>query len=398
MTRLTPISFLLTVSFAFSSFAGTPPPLAPSYDNMAVPARPHLVPAIPAKTPPSAWTRDFVQSLGLSSTVTMDILSHLPTILPTMSASDQPSAEDEGAAVAHTRRLRPESLTSVTATTYPVTNDTPQDIEPSVITNTFRNPDGTTFYRTTSVWTKETGTPTNPTPVNYWTTTRDFVNFAGYPTGQALAPVPNTSRSGDPMLSENPYLSAGVAPKRTYCSGVAYALQANGATGHTTVDVWYTDDPGSQAFQLFGGQPIAQDEAPWFFDKPSIATSWYSGSNGTPSTLGWTYVAVVHANTAPGGAHIIEVYRNTSATPAAGSFTLINNQFSGTGYESPIIVVDSNTGWLYLLWVDQNTRLIQIARSTDGSSFALVGTITPPAALITGNVHDDKINGNVTRG
>ncbi len=187
------------------------------------------------------------------------------------------------------------------------------------------------------------------------------------------------------MLSENPYLSAGIFPKRTYCAGVAYDIGPNGATTHSTLDVWYSDNPGTQSFQLLGGVPIDQGEYPLFLDKPSIATSWHGG------TLGWTYVAavVVHLDQNNGnGYHDIQLYRQTG--PAAG-FYLVNAQFSDILITSPIVIVNPNDGNVYLLWVDPRYQVIQIARSRNyGNTFSPAATLWPGHLL-----NNESINGAV---
>lgn len=261
-------------------------------------------------------------------------------------------------------RIQPQRPGSIQALatpvgTYRATNDTNQDIEPAIITGSFS---GST--RTTVAFTKYINTSN---PVNYWTTTTDFVNFGGAPTGWQLPLPSGTTRSSDPMLSENPYSNAPF-PNRTYCSGVA----ANADLSYTAVVVWYSDYPAGEfawtPLVLAAGNGVS-------YDKPSIATSWNPGSRG------YTYVA---AMARVSGTTKIQLYRQTTTL----GFTAVGHIDNlPTGATSPIVVVDSdssNSGDVYVLWIDASNQVIQIARSTDmGNTFG-TPVSTPTTAAMSG--------------
>jgi hypothetical protein len=240
--------------------------------------------------------------------------------------------------------------------TYRATNDATQDIEPAIITGSFSG-----SFRTTVAFTKLSGT----NPVNYWTTTTDFVNFGGAPTGWQLPLPSGTTRSSDPMLSENPYSNAPF-PNRTYCSGVA----ANADLSYSAVVVWYSDYPAGEfawtPLVIAAGNGVS-------YDKPSIDTSW------NPNSRGYTYVA---AMARVSGTTNIQVYRQTTSVGFTPVGHLDNLPTSAT---SPIIVVDSdasNSGDVYVLWLETGSQTIQIARSTDlGNTFTVL-TSTPTTAAM----------------
>jgi hypothetical protein len=312
------------------------------------------------------WSKEHILSLGLSDAVTRDMIAHLPQSATTASPDESGNSANTGPR----RRLHITPQTSVVGPTNPATVDTLQDIEPAVITNRFNNIDRTTtaFIQLDS----------SSTPHNYWTSTTDFVNFVGSPSGQQLPAVPSTTRSGDPMLSENPYVGAGLFAKRTYCSGVAYTLDQNGRASYSTLDVWYNDDPGTMPWVLMA--PLDQSSGTYFYDKPSVATSWNTG------TLGWTYVASAVADqNSMSGLHYIQLYRQIDQY----GFSLINRQFSGTLLTSPIVVPSSVNANIYLLWVDPFNTMIQIARSFNyGNTFATPVTLTPSAHLLRSDFNE----------
>jgi hypothetical protein len=96
-------------------------------------------------------------------------------------------------------------------------------------------------------------------------------------------------------------------------------------------------------------------------DKPSNWTSWHTG------TLGYNYVAAVALNMNNSTNTAIRVYRKTTTL---GGWTHVSSPVTGTNVQSPIITVDINTGYVYLVWINWSTSQISIAQSTDmGSAF-----------------------------
>lgn len=352
-----PLSLVLVALFAQSVFATTPTPLPTQLPPLQLATPPTHVTRPVAGPPIRNWTRAVIESAGLSSTVRRDFLTHLLPFTQNQTATTAGSSDTTGAARYH---LRAKTETTAQSTAQ-ASNDTLEDIEPAIITNRYNNVD-----RTTSVFTKFDA---SNTPFHYWTSTTDFVNFVGAPTGQQLPLPTGTTRSGDPMLSENPYLT-GAFPKRTYCGGTSYTL-SGGQFAYSALTVWYNDDPGTYAWTTM---VIDSANNPIFLDKPSVATSWHTG------TLGYTYVAAI-ANHLDNHYHTIQLYRQTTAE----GFTLVNTQFTGLGLQSPIVTVDTNTGDVYLLWVDWTNNVVEIARSTD-----MGNTFSTPVAFGTGTLLTDS--------
>jgi len=295
--------------------------------------------------------------------VALDLLSHLPVNVRSfggangnLSAPTANNAISTSHAAGRNRRAKPSATALGTSLAV---SDTNQDIEPSIITNRFAGVD-----RTTTVFTKFIA---GSIPFHYWTSTTNYVNYDGWPTGYQLPIPPNTTRSSDPLLSENPY-TAGAFPGRTYCSGVSYDIAPAGGFTHSAVTVWYTDNPGAGQ-NAWNMTVLEEEDNPVFFDKPSVVTSWDPGGPGRPGTLGYTYVAALSIDVNPPYYREIKVYRQ-GAIPG---FTLVNNQFQylPSGVTSPILTVDNASGDLYLLWSDATDSVIQIARSTDmGNTFS----------------------------
>lgn len=358
--------FLLIASLLITAVASasTPLPLPSQLPPLRIP-EPSRAERPPKGTPVAKWTRERIISLGYSTSVMLDFLANLPDASASTANTTEPGASTSPSAPR--RPFRPEVEVSVLGTGQ-ATNDASTDSEPAVITNRFNGID-----RTTIAYIK--GTAGGSTPRLYWTSTTDYVNFSGYPTGQQFVLPAQTTSSSDPMLSENPYAAApgNNFPKRTYCSGIAY----NSDHSFSTLDVWYTDDPGSNQWTL---KQVDTANNPIFLDKPSIVTSM------NPSTLGYTYVAAVAIH-GDNGYHTIQLYRQTTTV----GFTLVNTQFTSTGIQSPIVLVDSATGDVYLAWIDLTYSAIQVARSTNmGNTFAApisfpTGRLLPPQYVISDN-------------
>jgi len=155
-------------------------------------------------------------------------------------------------------------------------NDTYQDVEPSII-SIDRN--GTTW--TSSVYIKYV----NGIGSNHYSTTWDFANFNR---GQLPLPADYTW-SGDPLLAQNPY-SYGIAPGRIYASGIIF----NGSSNITPngIALWRSDAVG---WSWYPPTIVASNlsDSNIFLDKPAVAVSWHSGAD-----LGYVYVAWISSDSA----------------------------------------------------------------------------------------------------
>ncbi len=429
---------ILTLALApVLAFATTPRKLPKVVPPHATPAPPGPPPApYRSVAPLPAASPEVIHSLGLSTTVEMDLLYQYER---THRAGAAPGLTTEAAAARvanpasgntldpyntdnplHVTQVHPR-LNVGTDTTPAgfgrVTNDSLGDIEPALITNQW-NGVNTTFH----VWTKFDA---NHIPHHYWSSTTNNVNFSA---PQPL-PVPTDpatglayTRTSDPWLSENPYGASGVFPSRTYASGLAYDIDTNNAdhnpdgscppTGgctnfpqHNALVVWWNDrsnpncDPSTQSWCK---SVLNYADYPLGFDKPSITTSW----DVTNGTLGDTYAAaiVVHydqtqygstgsgSRVAGTGYHDIQIYRQTNNWQG---FYYVSQPFSDVLITSPVLIVNptavsgnpgSQAGDLYLCWVDWRYHVIQMARSTtQGSSFGSPVTLFPPVANSIGS-------------
>lgn len=368
---------LLSALTCCSVLAGTPPTLPAQLPPLEIPRAPH----VPARKPngrPVPASVEFIKSLGLSSSLERDLINQL-TAHPPAASNAAPALNDPSAPKSQSHHF--EMITNTTpAGAGQATNDALQDIEPAIITNRFNSVD-TTFH----VFTKFDA---NNVPHQYWTSTTNNASFTGSPSGLELPRPAGTTRVNDPWLSENPYVSAGAFPKRTYISGFAYDV-ANGFPSYNALTVWYNDNGQTNCDPLTGSwcsTVVDQANFPLGFDKPSIATSWHQG------TLGYTYVAaiVVHYDNQY---HDIQLYRQTT-TPG---FTLVNRQFSDLLLTSPVVLVDANTGYVYLVWMDWRYQVIQMARSTDmGNTFTPAVTLWPSGHLNNGGETITNANGTVS--
>ena len=372
------LACLVLSLLALPVFAATPLQLPSPLPPLRIPQAAHPQPRPPAGVPVLVWTPQLINSLNLSSTVTRDLLAHLVSSVPVVGSANHSATATQttpivrdGISPASTTGLHRRAIPMATALgTSPAVSDSSQDIEPSIITNRFGGVD-----RTTTVFTKFVS---GDIPFHYWTSTTDYVNYAGWPSGYQLPLPPNTTRSSDPLLSENPYAYSGAFPGRTYCVGISYdvAQLPTVHPTHSALTVWYTDNPGAGQ-NAWNTTVVEQDDNPIFYDKPSIATSW------NWNTLGYTYVAtlIIHLDT---GYHDIQVYRQGATT----GFTLVNRQFlyMPVGVTSPILTVDSATGDVYLLWLDTTNNVIQIARSTDmGNTFGAPVTVGAESLVSANN-------------
>lgn len=416
--KLTSI-FLVVVATTGITFGATPP--KPSDKPVNVPA---LTPAPPSQRPPQRpvgrlvpASVEYIRSLGLSDTLERDLVGQLlhrangTTVLPGTSAATQARypdsvmrvdtpAEDrvlDSRAEATSNAFKYQPRVDITpAGTGQITGDALGDIEPYTIVNRYSGVDTAVH-----LWTKwDASNP--PIPNHFWAATTTNYTF----TGVTALPVPTNiatglpyQRSSDPWLSENPFVSSGLFPKRTYASGFAYDVDTNpgdnpcqpdrcyGYPQYDALMVWWQDN-GQYNCDLQTGswcrQIVDRVSYPAGFDKPSITTSW----DQTNGTLGYTYLAtvIVHYDSGTNN-HDLWVYRQTNGQ----GFTWAGQAFTGPNITSPVILVNpanvyygqnlaSAAGDVYLCWVDWENGRIQMARSqTQGSSFGLPVTLSPNA-------------------
>src|SRR4051812_32128460 len=95
-----------------SLFAATPLPLPSPLPPLQIPPTPHPLPRHPAGAPVLVWTAELIESLNLSSTVALDLLSHLPSSLRPFARANQarPTVSDVislGSTAGRNRRIKP---------------------------------------------------------------------------------------------------------------------------------------------------------------------------------------------------------------------------------------------------------------------------------------------------
>jgi len=207
------VSFVAT--FAVPVLATTPKPAPATLPPLQVAPPPGPIAALPVGPPVLSWTRQMIENLGISTTMKLDFLLHIKTTDQALNTSTQSTAH-LGASEQTRHNLLPHSehwiapSTSVQGTGRG-TADGFVNFEPSVITNRFNTTD-----RTTIAFTKFDAANT---PLHYWTSTTDYVNFTGYPNGVQFELPVGTTRANDPLLSENAYnsnIQPNAFPKRTY--------------------------------------------------------------------------------------------------------------------------------------------------------------------------------------
>lgn len=333
----------LSILAAGTTLASSPPKETNAKEPLVAAEEPaRRAPAANAKAEtPKPLDAKTIESLDIDPNlkrILLEGVGALKTVTPAEPEGPAPDAAADGSPRLRSRKDAPIAANTTIVGTTQATTDSTEEYEPAIIVNRFGGVD-----RATTAFMKYDVGTINPNL--HFRTTTDFVNF----TGGALPLPAGHSRSADPMLAQN-YSTGGAFPKRTYLSGVSLQVNASGQYTNGALNVWHTDNPGTTAWTL---TTVDTATAPQLLDKPSIFTSWHSG------TLGYTYLVAVLIN---GSTNTLRVYRKTTTN----TWTLVNTQFSGTGgIQSPIITVDVNTGHVYLLWVNWSARTINIARSTN---------------------------------
>ncbi len=369
---LSQILILLIIGFAFASpepelippdtYVSLPPSIEPDFPPM--PEQEILQPDMPTGKPLTLQEKcNALQSL--SSAPYYTFLRDLGCL--SSNANQAPFVESNLAAEAL-------PLTMTVSGPYNTTSDSQQDAEPAVMAY---NNSGT-IYMTTAYIKIVNGT----TPRNYYSTTADFNTFY-----RGQLPMPTGYQySFDPLMSKNPY-SNGVAPGRIYASGIV----ANGsAVPPNAVSVWRTDNGG-----ISWSQPTlaaVNNNPAYVLDKPAVAVSWYSG------TRGHVYVAYIRIDATHNPPNLQNGLFIAKSTDGGLTFVNITPNPIVTGYiQGPQILVNSNNGYIYVLWTDFNLNAIRMSTSTNfGQNWS------SPETAATGNMlsfpSEDHINGNVKAG
>jgi hypothetical protein len=184
-------------------------------------------------------------------------------------------------------------------------------------------------------------------------------------------PYTTNGKLGDPVLAVNPWL------RRTYLAAIEDPTIEDPTHIYKGIlNVWYSDDGGQTQWT----HRTAKRSSDEFIDRPSIAVSWYSGTEGE------IYIAAL-----AGGR--IQVYRNSNN----GDYAPNQDQYEEVGSvprpgseQSPSIAVDPQTGHVYLFWVDWSTKGVQdykikVAKSEDrGATFMMMASLQlSPGTLLT---------------
>ena len=256
-----------------------------------------------------------------------------------------------------------------TTDTVKATDDTKQDIEPSVIAE---NDLGGVAHAIK--YTNSLGAITARINAAAATAAPGSFTRGELPISVDAFKTPLYQHSGDPMMSANVY-GSGKWPKRIYTVGIEF--NAGVASQPSAIALWTSDDYG-----VTWGTPRELDQVrqPWiiatkngggyFLDKPSIAVSYYAGDSTHPSTLGHVYVAWSNLDDANSAISSIWVRRSTDG---------------GGTFEDPVVItygqvqnsalaVDSNTGDVYCVWVDETNNDIRAAKASGTGSALAFGS------------------------
>ncbi len=380
------ISFaFLVFSIAVSVFATIPPALAPGHiPPISLPDHPqtllpHVV-AVPDTEGPLTLAR--IENAHLSS----PLYYALKRLLVKPAAAATPplsTAADDGAVVraaGQSRLFIPAPLltgeTPANVTDGWVLTDN-QDAEPTVIALD-RTVNQVTYTNTiTAAMTYEPHTFT----ANIFAHSSSSVPPANFKHTELPIPAdvngnPEYNNTGDPLLAANVY-GSGVWPKRVYCSGMLFSATGDTGTFYlpSAIGLWHSDD-GGQAWSAPSGVAW-QNGGGLITDKPSIAVSYHSG------TLGYVYVSWT--------------VRDTRSGQGANSQLWVSrSKDGGATFEQPVVVtwdnvndsalaVDSNTGTVYIVWVNFRFGDIRVAQSIGTSPALAFGahSIVSSGGLVT---------------
>jgi hypothetical protein len=253
---------------------------------------------------------------------------------------------------------------------------------------------------TTASYVQETAVIGHTNASNVEVTTTAYMHFEGdrrdiytvTKTGTSLAapvrvyPYTTDASLGDPVLAVNPWM------RRTFLAAIEFPTH----TYQGILNVWYSDNGGTQ-----WAHKTAKRSTTEFIDRPSIAVSWYSGTQGE------IYIAaLVDVN----NIRRIQVYRNSNngdyPNPNVEQYEEVGSVPGTNATQSPSIGVDPTTGHVYLFWVDWATYEIHAAKSANrGGSFETLpslqlgpGTMLTPLFSPTCSVADTRSCDNICYG
>lgn len=225
-------------------------------------------------------------------------------------------------------------------------NDTNEDVEPAIIRSKRSNYQGVGVDTTLAAYMKRFAN-------GKYQLNALFTDGDTYVPNPGPLPLPaGYTTSADPIVSANPY-TTGTNPRAYYVAGTAQAYTEGGGPLANGIFVWSLHD-GEIVWQR---STIATNTDTFYFlDKPSMVVDW------SPQNLGWVWVTYVKVPVFFGGTNTIYLYRsidgvNYSQAPAT---------ISGFNIHSPTVVVDSSTGYVYLLWISYSDNKIYVAYTTNG--------------------------------
>ncbi|MDP9362362.1 MAG: glycoside hydrolase [Acidobacteriota bacterium] len=274
------------------------------------------------------------------------------------------------------------------------TDDTKQDTEPAVIAeNDFG---GAAHTVTTAIkYTNSLGLITARINAAATTTMAPGSFTRGeLPISVDARGTPIYQHTGDPMMSANVY-GSGVWPKRMYSVGIEF--DAGGDSQPSAIALWSSDDYGITWGTPMGRsgarQPrivATQNGGGYFVDKPSVAVSYYPGDPGHASTLGHVYVAWFNLDKVNPASSSIWVARSTDGggtfeAPVVITYDRVQN---------PVLAVDSNTGDVYCVWVNEANNDIRAAKASGTGSTLVFG----PHEIIGGGNLLTSLTGKLLHG
>jgi hypothetical protein len=254
--------------------------------------------------------------------------------------------------------------------TVPVNDDPQQDVETSIISTLTSNSASVGYIKRS-----DTGVFRN-----YVGFTSDFTAWTN-----TLLPIPaGYTQSADPLQHNNAF-DTGIAPRRTYLTGIVY----NGAATvvPNAIGVWRSDNGGAS---WAGPVLVATNSDPAFFlDKPDIEVSWYSGTRGR------AYVAHVRVNNTNPALTRIYVSRSENGGVSFSVPVWVAN--TEGRFQGPQMLASTVGTRIYVIWTDftnpANERLLMSWSDNQGGSF------TAPEVVATGNfltgAPADFLNGGV---
>src|SRR6266513_3451391 len=228
---------------------------------------------------------------------------------------------------------------------YRRVNDVDEDIEPVVLRSPRSNPQGVGIDTTMYAYMKRISL--GQYRINAFLTDGDT-----YVPAPGPLPLPaGYSTSGDPWVTANPNTN-GVQPRTMYVAGTGQVHDGQGNVTTNSIFVWRLVDGEI----VWNRTTIATTDntTDGFLDKPSMTIStdlW---------NLGWTWVTYVKNPRLPGNSTIY-LHRSIDGINYSQGVTPL----SGSGYASPVVVVDSTSGYVWLVWLSYADNKIYIASTAD---------------------------------